>query len=97
MRIAREGWPFIVGAWALTIGAALLWWPLALLLGIVLVTVEWRHGSIVRTFLVTPRRQRVVLAKSTMGVLLGIAFAVVATLVVVAVAGVTVSVAGTPI
>ena len=39
MRIAREGWPFIVGAWALTIGAALLWWPLALLLGIVAIWV----------------------------------------------------------
>jgi len=39
VRIAREGWPFIVGAWALTIGAALLWWPLALLLGIVAIWV----------------------------------------------------------
>lgn len=39
MRIAREGWPFIAGAWALTIGAALLWWPLAVLLGIVAIWV----------------------------------------------------------
>ena len=32
MRIAREGWPFIAGAWILTFGAALLWWPLAVIL-----------------------------------------------------------------
>jgi phosphatidylserine decarboxylase len=34
VRIAREGWPFIAGAWILTLGAALLWWPLAVLLAI---------------------------------------------------------------
>lgn len=34
MRIAREGWPFIAGAWILTLGAALLWWPLAVILAI---------------------------------------------------------------
>ena len=32
MRIAREGWPFIAGAWILTFGAALLWWPFAVIL-----------------------------------------------------------------
>ena len=31
MRIAREGWPFIAIAWALVLGAAFLWWPLALI------------------------------------------------------------------
>jgi phosphatidylserine decarboxylase len=35
VRIAREGWPFIAGAWALVVGAALLWWPLAILLAII--------------------------------------------------------------
>jgi len=32
VRIAREGWPFIAGAWILTFGAALLWWPFAVIL-----------------------------------------------------------------
>lgn len=39
MRIAREGWPFIAVAWALVVGAALLWWPLAVVLGIIAVWV----------------------------------------------------------
>ena len=39
MRIAREGWPFIAGAWILTLGAALLWWPLAVILGILAIWV----------------------------------------------------------
>jgi phosphatidylserine decarboxylase len=32
VRIAREGWPFIVVAWALAIGAGFLAWPLAAIL-----------------------------------------------------------------
>ncbi len=39
MRIAREGWPFIAGAWILTLGAALLWWPLAIVLAILAIWV----------------------------------------------------------
>ena len=39
MRIAREGWPFIAGAWILTVAAALLWWPLAVLLAILAIWV----------------------------------------------------------
>ncbi len=39
MRIAREGWPFIAGAWSLTLGAALLWWPVAVLLAILAIWV----------------------------------------------------------
>jgi phosphatidylserine decarboxylase len=39
VRIAREGWPFIAGAWILTFGAALLWWPLAVLLAILAIWV----------------------------------------------------------
>ena len=35
MRIAREGWPFIAIAWTVVLGAAFLWWPLAVLLAIV--------------------------------------------------------------
>ena len=39
MRIAREGWPFIAIAWALVVGAALLWWPLAALLALLAIWV----------------------------------------------------------
>ena len=39
MRIAREGWPFIAIAWLVTLAAAFLWWPAALLLGILAVWV----------------------------------------------------------
>ena len=39
MRIAREGWPFIAIAWALVLGAAFLWWPLALVLALLAVWV----------------------------------------------------------
>jgi len=39
VRIAREGWPFIAIAWALVLGAAFLWWPLALILGMLAVWV----------------------------------------------------------
>ena len=38
MRIAPEGWPFIAAAWLLTLGAALLWWPLAV---VVMVVAIW--------------------------------------------------------
>ena len=39
MRIAPEGWPFIAGAWILTLGAAFLWWPLAAILAILAIWV----------------------------------------------------------
>jgi len=39
VRLAPEGWPFIAAAWILTLVAAWLWWPLAILLGILAVWV----------------------------------------------------------
>src|SRR2546422_6656644 len=39
VRIAREGWPFIAGAWIVTLGAAFLWWPLAAILAILAIWV----------------------------------------------------------
>ena len=39
MRIAREGWPFIAIAWALVLGAAFLWWPVAAILAILAIWV----------------------------------------------------------
>ena len=39
MRIAREGWPFIAIAWTVVLGAAFLWWPLAVILAMLAVWV----------------------------------------------------------
>jgi ABC-2 type transport system permease protein len=59
---------------------------IALLVGIMSVTIEWRHGTITRTFLVTPRRVRVLAAKTIFAFLVGVVLAVfaVATVLVVA-------------
>lgn len=58
----------------------------ALLVGVTSVTAEWRHGTITRTFLVTPRRERVLLAKHTALVILGALLAVLALAVTLSVA-----------
>ena len=47
---------------------------LALVVGILLTTNEYRHGTITTTFLVTPRRPRVLLAKLVAGGIGGILF-----------------------
>jgi phosphatidylserine decarboxylase len=39
VRIAREGWPFIAIAWLLPLAAVFLWWPAAIILGILAVWV----------------------------------------------------------
>ncbi len=57
----------------------------ALLVGIVMVTAEWRHGTITRTFLVMPRRLRVLVAKEITALLVGGALAVVGVVVVLVV------------
>jgi len=59
VRIAREGWPFIAVAWALVVGAALLWWPLAVVLGIVAVWVVAFFRDPIRP---GPRGERYILA-----------------------------------
>jgi hypothetical protein len=55
-------------------------------IGILTVTIEWRHGTITRTFLVTPRRERVLVAKEAWIVLLAAAFAILAIFVTLAIA-----------
>jgi hypothetical protein len=55
-------------------------------IGILSVTSEWRHGTVTRTFLATPRRERVLLAKELWIVVLAVALAVFALVVTLAVA-----------
>jgi ABC-2 type transport system permease protein len=51
---------------------------LATLLGILIFTAEFRHGTAAQTFLVTPRRERVVAAKAALGLLTGALLGLVA-------------------
>jgi len=55
---------------------------IAFLVGITAVTAEWRYGMITRTFLATPRRERVLFAKGVLLLLVGAALAVLAIAVV---------------
>jgi ABC-2 type transport system permease protein len=59
-----------------------------LLFGILVVTWDYRHGTITQTFLAAPRRERVVLAKLAAAVLIGVAL-VLLTLVIGIVMGKT--------
>jgi ABC-2 type transport system permease protein len=59
---------------------------LALVLGIVLFTNEYRHGTITRTLLVTPRRNHMLAAKLITGGLVGVALMALAVVVAALVA-----------
>jgi ABC-2 type transport system permease protein len=70
---------------------------IALLLGIVSLTVEWRHGTITRTFLVSPRRWHVLAAKEINAFVLGIGLALLGLVVAIAVAAPLLSHDSTPL
>ena len=67
---------------------------LAIILGITIVTTEFRHGTITPTLLATPGRERMLAGKAIAGVLVAIFFAVVAFVVIAVVAAVWVSIDG---
>lgn len=67
---------------------------LASILGITMVTTEFRHGTITPTLLATPARERVLAGKAIAGVLIAVLFAVLAAIVVVVVAAIWMSIDG---
>ena len=84
LRLSPEG-PFAAAA------AAVI---LVLMLGVTVTAGEYRHGTITSTFLVAPRRERVLLAKLVTALLLGFAFAVAAVVVNVVVGWLALEVKG---
>ena len=67
---------------------------LAIILGITMVTTEFRHGTITPTLLATPGRERVLAGKAIAGVLIAVFFVVLAFVVIGAVAAVFVAIDG---
>ena len=67
---------------------------LAIILGITMVTTEFRHGTITPTLLATPGRERVLAGKAVAGVLVAVFFAVLALVIIVVVATIWTSIDG---
>ena len=59
---------------------------MAIILGITIITTEFRHGTVTPTFLAEPHRERVILSKAIAAVVFAVAFALLALAVVAAVA-----------
>ena len=66
------------------------------LVGVICVTSEWRHGTITRTLLVTPRRARVLVAKELWIAILAAILALISLALVVAIAAIWLSLDGSP-
>jgi hypothetical protein len=69
----------------------------ALLLGMLLVTSEFRHGTIERTLLVTPRRNRMLAMKLTTGAAVGFLLMLVALVMTIAIAVVWLGILDVPL
>jgi ABC-2 type transport system permease protein len=67
---------------------------LAIILGITIVTTEFRHGTITPTLLANPGRERVLAGKAIAGVLIALLFAAMAIVVVLVVASIYTSIDG---
>jgi ABC-2 type transport system permease protein len=65
-----------------TVGLSVLF---AIILGITIVTNEFRHGTVTPTFLVEPHRERVILSKAITAVIVAIGFALLSLVVLAAV------------
>ncbi|ASW56557.1 ABC transporter permease [Plantactinospora sp. KBS50] len=85
-QIAAAGDPVNVAASFYTNGQ-LLSLMIIMLLGIIVVTSEFFHQTVTTTFLTTPHRTAVVLAKLAAGALLGLAFWIVTTVLNIATGG----------
>jgi len=67
---------------------------LAIILGITIVTTQFRHGTITPTLLANPGRERVLAGKAIAGVLIALLFAAMAIVVVLVVASIYTSIDG---
>ncbi len=76
------------------VGAGFIGYLLALLLGTLLVTVEFRHKTVTTSFLVTPNRTRFVVGKLIASALLGVLLALVVLVVSVVAGGITLVIEG---
>jgi ABC-2 type transport system permease protein len=90
---ARDQLRFQVGLVDSAAIAALI----AIILGITIVTTEFRHGTVTPTLLLEPHRERMLAAKALAAGLLGMAFAVLALVVIALVAGIWLAVVGAEI
>lgn len=70
--LSEEGLPAVLYSIATAVG-----YVFPLLIGTLVVTAEFRHQTLTPTFLATPKRGRVLIAKLAVGALLGILFAVI--------------------
>ncbi|MBG0832092.1 ABC transporter permease [Planomonospora sp. ID67723] len=76
----RETLAFQQSAWTAGAGSSIF----VMVLGIIMMTSEYRYQTITTTFLATPRRSRVVTAKLVAGLLVGLLFGVAALLLTAA-------------
>jgi ABC-2 type transport system permease protein len=90
----HPGYPHTVEQLRDLLGRSLTGYIFALLLGVLIITVEFRHKTVTTSFLVTPRRWRFVLGKLLMAAIAAAVLAVVLVAATVVGGGIAVSAAG---